>query len=51
MPESGGQGVKAAFKGGAQGITLSRNDTEMKPENLSGAGVALKELRLVWNLA
>ena len=36
--------MKAAFKGGAQGIILSRNYTEMKPENLSGAGNALREL-------
>ncbi|HUA39266.1 MAG TPA: hypothetical protein VMA35_12815 [Candidatus Sulfopaludibacter sp.] len=43
-PESVGQAVKAAFKGGAQGIILSRNYTEMKSENLSGAGNALREL-------
>jgi hypothetical protein len=46
-PESVGQAVKAAFKGGAQGIVLSRNYTEMKPENLSGAGAALKELGII----
>jgi hypothetical protein len=39
-----GRAVKAAFKGGAQGIILSRNYVEMKPENLSGAGKALKEI-------
>jgi hypothetical protein len=46
-PESVGLAVKAAFKGGAQGIILSRNYTEMKPENLSGAGAALKELGVI----
>ena len=43
-PESVASAVKAAFKGGAQGIILSRNYIEMKPENLSGAGNALREL-------
>jgi len=43
-PESVGQAVKAVFHGGAQGIILSRNYIEMKPENLSGAGAALREL-------
>ena len=46
-PESVAQAVKAAFKGGAQGIILSRNYTEMKPENLSGAGNALRELSVI----
>ena len=46
-PESVERAVKAAFKGGAQGIILSRNYTEMKPENLSGAGAALKELGII----
>lgn len=46
-PESVGQAVKAAFKGGAQGIILSRNYVEMKPENLSGAGAALRELGVI----
>ncbi len=46
-PEGVAQAVKAAFKGGAQGIILSRNYTEMKPENLSGAGTALRELGLI----
>ena len=46
-PESVGRAVKAAFKGGAQGIILSRNYVEMKPENLSGAGVALRELGVI----
>jgi hypothetical protein len=43
-PESVALAVKAAFKGGATGIILSRNYIEMKPENLSGAGGALREL-------
>jgi hypothetical protein len=46
-PESVGLAVKAAFRGGAQGIILSRNYVEMKPENLSGAGAALKELGII----
>jgi len=46
-PESVARAVKAAFSGGAQGIILSRNYTEMKPENLSGAGQALRELGLI----
>jgi hypothetical protein len=43
-PESVGRAVKAVFRAGAQGIILSRNYVEMKPENLSGAGAALREL-------
>jgi len=46
-PESVGRAVKAAFAGGAQGIILSRNYTEMKPENLSGTGKALRELGVI----
>jgi hypothetical protein len=46
-PESVAGAVKAVFKGGATGIILSRNYTEMKPENLSGAGGALRELGLI----
>ena len=46
-PESVASAVKAAFKGGAQGIILSRNYIEMKPENLSGAGGALRELGVI----
>jgi hypothetical protein len=46
-PESVRQAVKAVFQGGAQGIILSRNYVEMKPENLSGAGAALRELGLI----
>lgn len=46
-PESVASSVKAAFKGGAQGIILSRNYVEMKPEDLSGAGGALRELGII----
>ena len=46
-PESVALAVKAVFKGGAQGIILSRNYVEMKPENLSGAGSALRELGVI----
>jgi hypothetical protein len=46
-PASVAQAVKAVFKGGAQGIILSRNYIEMKPENLSGAGGALRELGVI----
>lgn len=43
-PESVKQAILAAFKGGATGVILSRNYSEMKPENLAGASAALKEL-------
>ena len=43
-PESVAQAVRAVFRGGAHGIILSRNYTEMKPTNLAGAGGALREL-------
>jgi hypothetical protein len=46
-PEGVANAVKAALKGGAQGIILSRNYVEMKPENLSGAGDALRELGVI----
>ena len=46
-PESVARAVNAVFKGGAQGIILSRNYVEMKPENLSGAGSALRELGVI----
>lgn len=39
----GGRG----FAGGAQGVVPSRSYSEMKPENLRGAGVALEQLKLV----
>jgi len=54
VPKGAGQctaeGVKqatlAAFKGGATGLILSRNYSEMNPEHLTGAGAALDELGL-----
>lgn len=46
-PQSVALAVKAVFAGGAEGIILSRNYTEMKPEDLSGAGQALKELGVI----
>lgn len=36
--------VHAAFAGGAQGVVLSRKYSEMRLDNLAGAGAALKEL-------
>jgi len=36
--------VLAAFEGGAQGVVLSRKYSEMRLENLAGAGDAIKEL-------
>jgi hypothetical protein len=38
--------VTQAFRAGAPGIVLSREYTEMKLENLRGAGDAIRELRL-----
>jgi hypothetical protein len=38
--------VLAAYKGGAQGVLLSRSYSEMKPENLRGAGEAIEQLGL-----
>ena len=46
-PDGVAAAVKAAFKGGAEGIILSRNYTEMKPENLSAAGGALQSLGII----
>ena len=44
QPEDVRGAVKAAFNAGAPGIILSRKYSEMKLENLSGAGAALKDL-------
>lgn len=46
-PESVRATVKAAFAGGAEGLIISRNYVEIKPENLSAAGEALKELGVI----
>jgi len=43
-PEGVKAAVKAVFAGGGTGIILSRNYVEMKPENLTAAGDALREL-------
>jgi hypothetical protein len=40
------QAVLAAFRGGASGLVLSRNYSEMNPDHLAGAGAALRELGL-----
>jgi hypothetical protein len=45
-PEGVKAAVQAVFAGGGNGIILSRNYVEMKPENLSAAGDALRELGL-----
>jgi hypothetical protein len=37
-------GVLAAFRGGADGVILSRKYSEMKLENLRAAGAALKDM-------
>jgi hypothetical protein len=36
----------AAFRGGADGVILSRKYSEMKLDNLRSAGDALKEMNL-----
>jgi hypothetical protein len=38
--------VKAAFEGGAHGVLLSRKYSEMRLDNIRGAGRALRELKL-----
>ena len=43
-PEGIKQALRGAFAGGATGVILSRNYIEMKPENLTAAGDALREL-------
>ena len=39
--------VLGAFKGGADGVILSRKWSEMKSANLKGAGEAIRQLKLV----
>jgi len=46
-PESVGKTVKAVFRGGGQGVLLSRNFLEMKPENVAAAGAAVRELGIL----
>ena len=43
-PQGTKDAVLAAFRGGAQGVILSRKYSEMKLANLSGAGDAVREL-------
>jgi hypothetical protein len=46
-PEDAYQAVKASFAGGAHGILLSRKYSEMRLDNIRGAGRALKELGVI----
>jgi hypothetical protein len=46
-PESVRDAVYGVFKGGGRGIILSTSHAAMRPENLSAAGAALRELKLV----
>jgi hypothetical protein len=43
-PDGVQEAVKAAFAGGAKGVVLSRKYSEMRLDNLAGAGAALREL-------
>jgi hypothetical protein len=43
-PEGVRDAVKAAFAGGAKGVVLSRKYSEMRLDNLAGAGRAIEEL-------
>ena len=43
-PGSVSSDIKGAIKGGADGMLISRYYEEMKPENLSAAGAALREM-------
>ncbi|MGA3240787.1 MAG: hypothetical protein ABSG03_31330 [Bryobacteraceae bacterium] len=36
----------AAYRGGAQGLVISRTYSEMKPANLAAVGDALRELKI-----
>lgn len=45
-PDTIREAVLAAFRAGAGGVLLSRNYTEMRLENLSGAGEAVREMKL-----
>ena len=46
QPEDAYAAVKAAFDGGAHGVLLSRKYSEMRLDNLRGAGRAIRELRM-----
>ena len=45
-PESVRAAVHAAFQGGATGLVISTSHAALRPENLSAAGAALRELKL-----
>jgi hypothetical protein len=45
-PDDVYQAVKAAFEGGAHGVLLSRKYSEMRLDNIRGAGRAIRELKL-----
>jgi hypothetical protein len=45
-PQSVKSAVMAAFRAGAPGVLLSRKYSEMRLANLSGAGEAIRELKL-----
>jgi hypothetical protein len=45
-PDGVKQAVLAAFRAGAPGVLLSRKYSEMRLANLSGAGQAIRELKL-----
>jgi hypothetical protein len=45
-PDGTRDAVIAAFRGGADGVILSRKYSEMKLANLKGAGAAIRELKL-----
>ncbi len=45
-PQSVKEAVLAAFRAGAPGVLLSRKYSEMRLGNLSGAGAAIRELKL-----
>ncbi len=47
QPEDVYKAVQAAFKGGAQGVILSRKYSEMKLDNLRAAGRAVRDLKLI----
>jgi hypothetical protein len=45
-PESVGEAVRAIFGGGGSGMIICTSHAAMRPENLSAAGAALRELKL-----
>jgi hypothetical protein len=45
-PQGVKEAVLAAFRAGAPGVLLSRKYSEMRLANLSGAGEAIRELKL-----